>query len=131
MIYGVLNSLDMHMKKSNTPLAVLLDAITLEPIASEKPPLAEGTRIGKASPLSRAQVLKDNPTCFRLLVQLMRCARALARASAGSNMAAKMAIMAITTSNSINVKAPILLRKFFIISAGFSCVFGRQPVHSN
>jgi hypothetical protein len=34
----------------------------------------------------------------------MRRARALALAKAGSNMAAKMAMMAITTSSSINVK---------------------------
>jgi hypothetical protein len=35
-------------------------------------------------------------------------ARNFARASAGSNIAARMAMMAITTSNSINVKARFL-----------------------
>ena len=35
-----------------------------------------------------------------------RCALHLAAASAGSSIAARMAIMAITTSNSINVNAP-------------------------
>src|SRR5437764_14954225 len=81
---------------------------------SEAPPAAPATFIGKASPLSSAQVLKDKPTCFRLFTQLMRCARALARASAGSNMAAKMAIIAMTTNNSIKVKAANFLRRFFI-----------------
>src|ERR1051326_5492180 len=117
--FGVLNSFDIDMKKSKTPRAVVGTADTvLVPTASEKPPLAVDTRMGKASPLSKAQVLKDNPTCLRLLVQLIRCARALARANAGSNIAARMAIMAITTSNSINVNAPIFLRRFFIVSAG-------------
>ena len=45
------------------------------------------------------------PTCFKLLVQLMRCARAFARAKAGNNKLARMAMMAITTNNSMSVKA--------------------------
>ncbi len=69
------------------------------------------------------EVRKDKPTCFRLLTQLMRWARALARASAGSNMAARIAMMAITTNNSIRVKAPIFLRGLFIDSAGSFLLF--------
>src|SRR5215475_4628743 len=43
--------------------------------------------------------------CFSLLMQLMPSALVLARAKAGSNIAAKMAMMAITTNNSIRVNA--------------------------
>src|SRR5712672_537937 len=43
-------------------------------------------------------------SCRRLLRHCVRFPRSLAEASAGSNMAARMAIMAITTSNSIRVK---------------------------
>src|SRR5665213_1492105 len=45
----------------------------------------------------------------------MRCAFCLARASAGSNMLARMAMIAITTNNSIRVKAPIFLSRIFFI----------------
>src|SRR5690348_3087637 len=44
------------------------------------------------------------PFCRRFEKQLARCARALAPANAGNSNAAKIAIIAITTSNSINVK---------------------------
>jgi hypothetical protein len=42
--------------------------------------------------------------CFSLLMQLMDLAFALARDKAGSNNAARIAIMAMTTSNSMSVK---------------------------
>ena len=45
-----------------------------------------------------------SPHCLRLLVQEMRLARSLALASAGSSKAARIAMMAMTTSNSIKVK---------------------------
>jgi hypothetical protein len=46
----------------------------------------------------------------------MRWALALALARAGSNMPARIAMMAITTSSSMSVKAPILfLRKTLFI----------------
>src|SRR5213595_3787704 len=45
------------------------------------------------------------PTCRRLLRQAIRRALHLAEASAGRSMAARMAMMAITTSSSIRVKA--------------------------
>src|ERR1039458_1763830 len=48
------------------------------------------------------------PICFKLLRHAMRLALSLALASAGNNMAARMAMMARTTSNSINVKPPRL-----------------------
>src|ERR1700722_14141629 len=51
----------------------------------------------------------------------MRWAFALARARAGKSILARMAMMAMTTNNSIRVKAPIFLfLSFFIISFLFS-----------
>src|SRR6266404_2195942 len=46
-----------------------------------------------------------NAICLWLLVQAMRCALAFARLSAGNSIPARIAIIAMTTSNSINVKA--------------------------
>src|ERR1041385_3914294 len=75
--------------------------------------------MGFWSLLSSAHVRMANPTCLRLFVQLIRCARALARANAGKSIAARMAIIAMTTNSSIRVKALICFRKFFIEFAGF------------
>ena len=50
-------------------------------------------------------------SCLLLFMHEMPCALVFALAKAGNNMPAKMAIMAITTSNSINVK-PLF---FFVI----------------
>src|SRR5881394_579397 len=49
-------------------------------------------------------MVKERPICFWSLVQAMRAARALALARAGRSSAARMAMMAITTSSSIKVK---------------------------
>src|ERR1035438_10563506 len=54
--------------------------------------------------LSSAYMIQANVNCFWLLRQVTRSAFCLAFASAGSNSAARMAMMAITTSNSISVK---------------------------
>src|SRR5437879_1447545 len=45
--------------------------------------------------------------CLRLLTQLICLALSFARDRAGSNMAARIAMMAITTSSSIKVKAKL------------------------
>ena len=45
------------------------------------------------------------PVCLRLFRQLVCLALALACASAGSSNAARMAMIAMTTSNSMSVKA--------------------------
>src|SRR5262245_58590268 len=45
------------------------------------------------------------PICFRLFTHEMRLAFSLAIESAGNSIAARMAMIAITTSNSIKVKA--------------------------
>src|SRR5438874_1419347 len=100
----------MQEKCRHRPPAVAAAAV----LNSAEPPLMAGTCIGYWSWLSRAKVRNAKPTCLRLFTQLMRCARALARASAGSNMAARMAIIAMTTNNSIKVKAANFLRRFFI-----------------
>src|SRR2546423_952377 len=69
------------------------------------PPLVEEMFHGYLSPLSFAQIRNATLVCLKLFKQEMRLALALARASAGSRRPAKIAIIAITTSNSISVNA--------------------------
>src|ERR1039458_9053873 len=69
---------------------------------------------GKVSLLSPAYMYWAKPHCFMSLVQLILWAFALALASAGSNSAARMAIIAITTSSSIKVNAHTRLDSLFI-----------------
>jgi len=45
------------------------------------------------------------PICLRLFTQAMRLAFSLAEARAGNSNAARIAMMAMTTSSSIRVKA--------------------------
>src|SRR5437016_2023743 len=61
-----------------------------------------GTRPSLKSPLYR---IHANVSCFVLLKQAMLSAFAFALASAGSSSPARIAIMAITTSSSMSVKA--------------------------
>src|SRR2546430_17558645 len=63
----------------------------------------------------------DKPTCFKLLVQAIFCALALALARAGRSKPANMAMMAITTNSSMSVKAPTLclLKTRFIMFQSF------------
>src|ERR1017187_9736413 len=130
-IFGVLSSLERHRNILHTPwLAVCVLPTVLSPTSVEAPPEAEASDIGLFPSLSIPKVRKERPTCLRLLVQLMRCALALARARAGSNKAARMAMMAITTNNSIRVKAPIFLRMFFIFFTGFYYCFGKQTANN-
>ena len=44
-------------------------------------------------------------SCFVLFKQLVACALAFARVNAGNNIAARIAMMAMTTSSSMSVKA--------------------------
>src|SRR3954452_21292757 len=78
------------------------------------------------------------PSCRILLRQPARRARSLAVARVGNNMAASMAIMAITTSSSIRVKAVCVFKAFLpisIISSGateylvVAHLFNRFPTH--
>src|SRR5208283_3655253 len=55
--------------------------------------------------------------CLLLLMHWMACALCLALASAGSSIAARIAIMAITTNNSMRVKA-----RAERADAGFVCI---------
>src|ERR1019366_5953798 len=54
------------------------------------------------------------PSWRRLLLQAMLLPDSLARASAGSSMAARIAMMAITTSSSIKVNAGCGQRALFV-----------------
>src|SRR5882724_876663 len=56
-------------------------------------------------PLSPAYITSARHNCFWLLMQMADCALRLAAASAGKSIAARMAMMAITTSSSMRVKA--------------------------
>ncbi len=55
--------------------------------------------------LSSAYTVHASPYCFWLLRQFAIYAFCFALAKAGNNIAAKMAMMAMTTNNSINVNA--------------------------
>src|SRR5215469_10425361 len=55
----------------------------------------------------------DKPHCLKLERQFARLAFAFALANAGSNMAARIAMIAITTNSSISVNAPRLRRGAF------------------
>ncbi len=54
---------------------------------------------------SSAYMLADIPSCRMLLRQAMRLAASLARPKLGNSMAARMAMIAMTTSNSTSVNA--------------------------
>src|SRR2546422_11348936 len=60
---------------------------------------------GIRSLLLSAYMASASPSCRRLFVQLTRKARFLALLNAGNNMPARIAMMAMTTSSSIKVKA--------------------------
>src|SRR2546429_1433754 len=66
-----------------------------------KPWLLSGNELF-ASP---AYMVRASPHCLQLLAQSTLSALALAFASAGNNKAARMAMMAITTSSSMSVNA--------------------------
>src|ERR1051325_5527053 len=61
--------------------------------------------IGTRSLLSSVYMCQHSCNCFMLLRHWVVLALALAFASAGNNIAARIAMMAMTTNNSINVKA--------------------------
>ena len=59
--------------------------------------------------LSSAYIFTPRPICRRFPMHLVICALALARPRAGKSIEARMAMMAMTTSNSIRVKASQLI----------------------
>src|SRR5437899_2495149 len=90
---GVLNSLE-HVLKSSTQKGL-----------PWLPPLVTETDQGNLSPLSLAQLRRPKPPFFSLTMQSRRLAFALALASAGRSNPARMAMIAMTTNNSMSVKA--------------------------
>src|SRR2546426_5918167 len=81
------------------------------------PPLVYAIFHGYFSPLSFAQRRKPKLICLKSLTQVICFALALERANAGRRRPAKMAMMAITTSNSISVNATMFSLSFIILSA--------------
>lgn len=74
---------------------------------------------------SFTQTRTPSVICFKLLTQVVRLARSFAFANAGNSSAAKMAMMAITTSNSIRVNARFSLRfRIIQIRVGFRSEYG-------
>src|SRR5713226_1048261 len=90
---GVLNSFAHAQKSYNQKGLPWLPALVTE------------TDQGNLSPLSLAQMRRPKPTCFSLLIQSRRLAFALALASAGRSNPARMAMIAMTTNNSMSVNA--------------------------
>jgi len=83
---------------------------------------------GNSSSLSPAYMVNEISHCFSLFLQVVRCACSLARANAGSSMAARMAMMAITTNSSMSVK-PSDTRKPDAMGAGLGLrVVGVLPI---
>src|SRR5205807_1662373 len=64
------------------------------------------------SPLSLPYMRADSMICRSLFMHCVALAFCLAAASAGNSIAARMAMMAMTTSNSMRVKAGRLIRFF-------------------
>src|SRR5690242_16999582 len=73
--------------------------------------------------LSTVYMCQHNPSCFRLLRHCVVCALLLARESAGSSSPARIAMIAITTSNSIKVNPGFFIAVVFI--AGMISFFRR------
>src|SRR5690242_8140903 len=74
------------------------------------PPLVPNGAISLADPggsllLASWKPCNATPICFRLLMHCVREAASRTFCTAGTNRAIRMAIMAMTTSNSINVNA--------------------------
>jgi hypothetical protein len=74
----------------------------------------DGEATGEDSLLSSENITKPSPNCFWLFRQLAPSALPLALAKAGNSIPAKMAMIAITTSNSISVN-PLEYEHFVFI----------------
>src|ERR1043166_3103724 len=70
---------------------------------------------GHLPSLSFFQTFKARPICFSLLRHLVFMARALAFAKAGNNKEARIAMIAMTTNNSINVKACVRFSDILVV----------------
>src|SRR5882757_4842694 len=81
------------------PLHQLVPDSLTDPIS-----LPSSCRFAVLSLLSFAYMIQPSVNCFVVFIHAVAWARAFALAKAGNNMAARIAIMAMTTNNSINVK---------------------------
>src|ERR1700722_15738892 len=79
---------------------------------------------GRLSLLSSVYMCNARPNCLRLFMQLARLAFSLADASAGKSIAARMAMMAMTTSSSMSVKARFDFKEFLKVFISSSGTFG-------
>jgi hypothetical protein len=83
-------------------------------------------RMGNNASFSSAYIVSESPSCFMLFVHWMRLAASLALARAGSNMPARIAMMAMTTSSSMRVNAAlraarlVFRKNFMLLSTGIS-----------
>src|SRR6516164_4063601 len=75
--------------------------------------------IARRSLLSAAYMTQARPSCLLLFMQEAATALVLARFNAGNSMAARMAMMAMTTSSSISVNPA---RRDFILEAVFKFI---------
>src|SRR5262245_61887479 len=82
-----------------------LPTLDLPSIQERLSPNQLGTSLSLLSP---AYMYHASASCFRLLTHRVVPALVLALASAGSNIPARMAMIAMTTSSSINVNAKCL-----------------------
>ena len=78
------------------------------------PPLLSGKEFW----LSEAYKLTAIPHCLQLLAQRVFTALDLARDKAGKSMPARIAMMAMTTSNSIRVKARVQRKRWLFMAWG-------------
>src|ERR1043166_3202658 len=83
---------------------------------------------GRYSSLSPAKTIVANPHCFKLLKQVEAPARALARLREGNKSEARTAMMAMTTSNSINVNARPMRERPLTPAGMERSMRARQPV---
>jgi len=74
-------------------------------LLADSPGTADNWFGGKSWLFSSGYMIQASWRFLRLFRQAMDCALALALANAGNNKPARIAMMAITTSNSIKVKA--------------------------
>src|ERR1035437_4814545 len=87
---------------------------------------------GMASLFSATYISQPVCNCLRLLAHRIRCAHSFALDNAGSSSAASIAIMAMTTNNSIKVNARRKLVMIRIEDTGkpdlFQTILGRCPI---
>src|SRR5439155_26729627 len=81
---------------------------------------------GNFSRLSSQYIAMLRYCCFSLFRQMMRCAFSFVVARAGKSIAARMAMMAMTTKSSIRVKALLRAEAFDAIASLFKSGFNHK-----